>query len=281
MGVYVTGITGFIGSALRRRLLEEGFEVHECRVDITNAAQVKREILSMKPSVVVHLAAIVSTPWADEADWYAFDVNVKGTYNVAKYSKMAGARFIYASSTSVYRPTDKPITEESEIRPTTVYNLTKYMGEEVTRNIYGDDCLILRFSHIYGPEKDHCSIPLKVIRSSATGYPAVILASPDSVRSYLYIDDLVDLLLKVIDSDLTGVYNVSSDEYMKLSEVVSTVTKKIEEKGGNVPIVVWRPESDYMGTHMVVSEKIKQATGWRSRTPFERGVEICVSRLIP
>lgn len=276
MKVYVTGATGFIGRHLTRRLEQEGFQVYKSKVDITDAYAVKREIEEASPDKVVHLAAIVSTPWADEADWYSIDVNVKGTYNVAKYSKQVGADFIYASSTSIYKPTSDVITESSPIGPTTIYNLTKYMGEEVVVNVYGNNVLILRFSHIYGPDGDHCSIPMKIIRSSISGYPAVILASPKSIRSYLYISDLIDLLVRVLTSNIKGTYNVSSCEYMPLEEVALIVGEELTKAGFGLTKIVWRPEADYMGSHLVSSKKIMDELGWCPRVKFMEGIAKCI-----
>jgi len=277
MKLYITGSKGFIGRHLVRRLKKIGIcSLYEAEADITKNHEVKEEIESIKPDKVVHLAAVVSSPWADEADWYTFDVNVKGTYNVAKYSKKIGADFIYASSTSIYKPVRDLITEESEIGPTTIYNLTKWMGEEVVRNLYGDDALILRFCHIYGPDGDHCSIPLKIVRGAIMEYPVVILASPESVRSYLYIDDLIDLIIMSLIGDLRGIYNVSSNEYLKLRQVAETTLKKLREHGIREPTLIWRPEADYMGSHRVDCQKIYNKTGWLPKVKFEEGIDRCI-----
>jgi UDP-glucose 4-epimerase/GDP-4-dehydro-6-deoxy-D-mannose reductase len=276
MKIYVTGATGFIGRHLTKYLEQHNIAVHKARADVTSGVEVKNEIEKVLPDKVIHLAAVVSSPWADEADWYSIDVNVRGTYNVAKYSKKAGADFIYASSTSIYKPTDEIITENSPIGPTTIYNLTKYMGEEVVSNIYGGNALILRFSHIYGPDGDHCSIPMKIIRSSVEGYPAVILASSESVRSYLFIYDLLELILGVLQADLKGTYNVSSEEYMSLGKVSNIIVSKLIERGFEPPRIVWRSEADYMGSHKVSSRKIAEKLNWHPKIKFEEGIDKCI-----
>jgi nucleoside-diphosphate-sugar epimerase len=275
--VYITGTSGFVGRHLLRYLHGLGrYEVYASRVDITKSHKVKSELEKIRPDKVIHLAAIVSTPWADEADWYAFRVNVEGTYNVAKYSKLVGADFVYASSTSVYKPTSKLITEESAVGPTTLYNLTKWMGEEVTANVFGDGALILRLCHVYGPDGDHGSIPSRIISSALSGYPAILYASPRSVRSYLFIDDLLELFPEVLESNLGGVFNVSSEEYMRLGEVARIVLSELAKKGIPKPILVWRPETDYMGSHKVSSKKIASRLGWTPKTPFAEGIAKCV-----
>jgi nucleoside-diphosphate-sugar epimerase len=281
MKVYVTGASGFIGRHLIK-YLEQYDDVIVCKAeaDVTDSFEVKSEIEKIKPDKVVHLAAVVSSTWADEADWYCFDVNVKGTYNVAKYAKEVGADFVYASSTSIYKPDEGMISETSPIKPTTVYNLTKWMGEEVVNNLFGDNALILRFCHVYGPDGDHCSIPLKIVYGALMRYPVIILASPKSVRSYLYIDDLIEFLYEILKLNLKGVYNIASDEYLPLQTIINITLKKLEEKGLPKPKIVWRPETDYMGSHKITFNVISSVTGWKPKTSFERGIEKCIESLI-
>lgn len=269
--IFITGSKGFIGSHLTKYLINLGYDVFEYLGDITSPITYYGE----KPNVVIHLAAIVSTPWVAEADWYAYDVNVKGTYNVAKFAKEQGADFIYVSSTSIYKPTSQPITEESEVRPTTLYNFTKWLGELVTQHIFKDDALIIRPSHIYGPGRDHDSNIMKVMRAAVYHYPAVLLANPEAYKAYLYIDDLVEAFALAISKNLKGIYNISSEERVRLRDIIDLVLRTLEKHGLRPVSVIYRPETDYMGTHVVLSQKFRKATGWVPKVSLEEGVEKC------
>lgn len=107
---------------------------------------------------VLHLAALMS--WHPDDEAALFDVNVQGTYNLLRAAAKAGVgRFVFASSGEVYpelNPAYLPIDEAHPTRPTSVYGLSKLLGEEMAQHFArrtGLRCCILRFSHTQSAEE--------------------------------------------------------------------------------------------------------------------------------
>lgn len=107
---------------------------------------------------VIHLAALMSWHPRDEAR--LFDVNVRGTFHLARHAARHGVgRFVFASSGEVYpevSPVRLPIDEQHPTLPTSVYGLTKLLGEEIVRAQHrrsGMPFCILRFAHTQAPEE--------------------------------------------------------------------------------------------------------------------------------
>jgi UDP-glucose 4-epimerase len=107
---------------------------------------------------VLHLAALMS--WYPDDEAALFDVNVQGTYNLLRAAARAGVgRFVFASSGEVYpelNPAYLPIDEAHPTRPTSIYGLTKLLGEEMVQHFAhrtGLRYCILRFSHTQSAEE--------------------------------------------------------------------------------------------------------------------------------
>jgi UDP-glucose 4-epimerase len=166
----VTGASGRIGRRLVRALQAEGHWVRG--FDLAGAPEDSPDELVvgslLDPETleqalegiegVVHLAALMSWQPKDEAA--LFDVNVRGTFNLLQVVARQGVqRFVFASSGEVYPeldPTYLPIDESHPARPTSVYGLTKLLGEEIVRNFgrrTGLPFCILRFAHTQSPEE--------------------------------------------------------------------------------------------------------------------------------
>ena len=267
------------------KAFKETDEVSGLKVDITNCHEVEKRVCEIRPEIIIHSAGIVSSVWAQTADWYCFDVNVKGTYNISKAAKNVNAKMIYLGTTSIYKPTKELITESSEIRPMTIYNFTKYLGELTARHVLKDNVLILRLSHVYGPSwKDHSSIISNIICNVKKGYPTIVLCDKKSVKSYLFIEDAVKAIetamIKFLSGKIRGVFNVSSHDYRPLETFVESIEYFLQTTTNSPkPIIVYRPETDYMGDHKVDSSKFRSATGWKEKTPPELGIAQCVHKI--
>lgn len=171
MKVCITGITGRIGSALARRLVEQGHEVRGLVMPgdplLENARSAGADICIGSvldigalegavegAQVIVHLAAIMSYRPEDHAALY--EVNVRGTYNLLEAIDRRAERpahIVFASTDATYpstAPLYRPVDENHPQRPASVYGLTKLIGEEMVR-FYGERTgftyTITRFSH--------------------------------------------------------------------------------------------------------------------------------------
>ena len=171
MKVLLTGVSGRIGAHVLAALQSaghsvRGFDLVEPRRYPRPDEMVVGSLLDNDAAAhavegvdaVLHLAALMS--WHPDDEEKLFDVNVHGTYNLLRATAKAGVgRFVFASSGEVYpelNPAYLPIDEAHPTRPTSVYGLTKLLGEEMVQHFSRRTRLpycILRFSHTQSAEE--------------------------------------------------------------------------------------------------------------------------------
>lgn len=241
MKVLVTGGTGFTGSGLVRRLLDDGHQVHVLDnarglfFDELRSRGARIQLASIeKPSaceeaigdaeVVFHLAAAFRQ--LNVPNRFYWNVNVEGTRHLAEAAQRRGVRkFVYCSTQGVHGHIEQPPgDEDSPIAPEDFYQYTKYQGEKVVNEIVartGLDATIVRPTAIYGPG-DPARF-LMLYRQSRNGtFP--MFGSGETFYHPVYIDNLVDCLLLAAEKGRTGEAYIAGDEqYYSLNDLVTYV----------------------------------------------------------
>ncbi|MFZ1730047.1 MAG: NAD-dependent epimerase/dehydratase family protein [Bacteroidota bacterium] len=236
MIISVTGGTGFIGSHLVDRMLEQGHEVRtlvrkssnlrwlegkkveHIQGDIRDAASL--EAFLRNADIVYHIAGVVK---ARDRQGY-FDGNVKATENMLEAARQFApnlSRFLYVSSQTAVGPSaafDRPVREDDPTRPTTTYGLSKVAAEAAVR-AYGDSLpwTIVRPPAMYGPRDTEIYIYFQTI---AKGLNSMI-GFDDKRLSLLHSDDLVQGMILAAESNksLGQTYFISSEEYYSWPQV--------------------------------------------------------------
>jgi UDP-glucose 4-epimerase len=147
---------------------------------------------------VIHLAAL----WLLHCQDYprsAFDVNVRGTFNVLEACVANGVkRLVYSSSASVYGDAvEVPMTEDHPFNNLTFYGATKIAGEQMCRAFhhrYGLDYVALRYMNVYGPRQDdrgaYTSVIMRVLDRIDRGERPVIFGDGSQAYDFIYVDDV-------------------------------------------------------------------------------------------
>lgn len=248
MKTLVTGGTGVTGSALVRRLLDdgravvvldnkEGYKTDELRQrgaevvigTITDTATVARCMEGVE--VVHHVAAAFREMHLPDRD-YA-EINIEGTRIVAAAALSQGVRkFVYCSTCGVHGDVKRPpATEDSPIAPSDYYQRTKYEGELVTlaHHERGLPSTILRPNAIFGPG-DPGRYYMIFKRVQKGSFP--MFGSGKTLYHSLYIDNLVDafMLAEQPDLGLGQAYLIADEHHVEIEDLVRRVARAMGTK---------------------------------------------------
>ena len=237
--ILVTGATGFTGSNLCRRLIEQGEEVVafvrpsprveplramgvECRiVDIKDAASVNQHFGEIDR--VYHIAAAYRTEHVDTKEFFL--VNVEATRNLLDAAKKAGVqRFVHSSTVGVQGEIhDPPADENYRFEPGDHYQESKKEGELLALRYHAEGLpvSVVRPVGIYGPGDTRF---LKLFRPISKKM-FVMIGSGESLYHMTYIDDLVDgFILAGTKPEAVGeVFTIGGERYTTLRELVDTI----------------------------------------------------------
>lgn len=287
MKVLITGGAGFIGSHLTDRLLDAGHEV----LVIDNYATARRDNLKprggltiveetiadadavfaafggFRPESVVHAAAAYKDP-----DNWVEDVrsNALGTANVVKAAQAVGAkRLVYFQTALCYgtRPLEQPITLEHPIRPDSSYAISKTAGEQYIA-MSGLDFVSFRLANAYGPRNVSGPLPTFFYRLTE-GKPCFVM---DTRRDFIYIDDLVAVVLKaVLDGMGHGYYHLSTGSDYAIKELFDATIQALGIELEEDVEVRPRGEDDAY-TILLDPSRIRADFNWDVTVPLEEGV---------
>jgi UDP-glucose 4-epimerase len=285
MNVLVTGGAGFIGSNLVDRLLERGDDVlvidnfatarrdnlppGDERLTVVNASIADKDALADAfaqgaPEVVVHAAAAYKDPddWAED-----IRTNALGTANVLKATQADGARrLVYLQTALCYgnRPLEQPVTLSHPLRPESSYAISKTAGEEYIR-LSGLDFVSLRLANVYGPR--NMSGPVPTFFQRLTEGKSCFAV--DTRRDFVFVDDLLSVMLAAIDGTGTGVYHVSSGRDFSIKELYDAVA---EAMGVDVPVEERPRGEDDAPSILLAPSRTNADFDWSVETPLADGI---------
>jgi len=130
--ILITGISGLLGSSLEKVLKEDGHNVYDISIDISNSTAVKDyKNKKMKFDWIIHTAAVTDVDLCERNKVLCYKVNFEGTKNIRDLAKAIRARLIYISTASVFSGFEGNYKETDLPYPKNFYNLTKFLGEQV------------------------------------------------------------------------------------------------------------------------------------------------------
>jgi UDP-glucose 4-epimerase len=295
--VVVTGGSGFIGSHLVKRLLEQGAQVavtvrygnvmknerlreewsrlKVIEADLRNRGALA-EVARFEPQVVFHLAAYNHVGESFRQVEECFDVNAKGTANLLDVVPGTES-FIYMSTSEVYgHQAGVPFVETMNPEPISPYAITKYSGELYCRMKQrmkgGGRIVVLRPFNAYGPYQSSKAIIPELIINCLKGRP-IRTTRGEQTREFNYVGNLVDGLLAAAarEGAIEGPVNLASGEEVAIRDLVKKIaaltdTKSSIEIGALEyrPTEIWRMFAD--------STRARTLFGWTPRVGLDEGL---------
>jgi nucleoside-diphosphate-sugar epimerase len=270
----VTGASGFLGRHLVHALRERGEAVvtHSSRDGDLAAVQPRAEGVRH----VYHLAARTYVPdsWIRPFEFY--QTNVLGTVNVLEYCRACGASFTLVSSYMYGRPECLPIPEDHPLRAFNPYGHSKLLAEQVARfyqESFGVRVTIVRPFNLYGPgQSEEFLIPTLIQQALAPDSDAITVADLTPKRDYIYVDDVVDLLIRLgVQNDTAGVYNAGTGSSTSVYELAQTIVELVGTRKSIISRNEIRP-NEIIDTVADIT-RAKDRLGWQPRIMLREGLQ--------
>jgi UDP-glucose 4-epimerase len=217
--------------------LEEALKDPRCRIFEIGGDILQTDILdaAMKGvDGVVHLAAL----WLLQCYEFpraAFDVNIRGTYNVLEACVANNIkRLVYSSSASVYGDAvAEPMTEDHPYNNWTFYGATKIAGEHMLKAFhrrYGLKGVSLRYMNVYGPRQDYkgtyIAVMMKILDNLDKGLPPVVFGDGSQAYDFIYVGDAARANVCALKSTVPlGFYNVGRGIKTSIKELTELILK--------------------------------------------------------
>ena len=297
MRIVITGAAGFIGSHLSETLVGRGHSVIGIDNLLTgNLANIEpltgRDFVFVKHDVTKYI--LVDGPvdvvfhWASPAspidylEWPipTLKVGALGTHNALGLAKAKGARFVIASTSEVYGdPLEHPQRESywgnvNPVGPRGVYDEAKRFAEAITmayHRYHGVDTKIVRIFNTYGPRmriNDGRAVPT-FIAQALRGEDVTIFGSGNQTRSFCYITDLVDGILRLMASSENDPVNIGNPHEMSIEDMARLIITMT----GSSSTVVFKPlPTDDPKVRQPDITRARTLLGWEPKVTLEDGL---------
>ena len=329
--VFITGSAGFIGMHLAKRLLEIGCTVHgfdgftdyydvnlklqrhsilqksnkfsQTRGLLEDKSCLVDSLNNFQPDVVIHLAAQAGVRYSIERPDSYISSNIQGTFNLLEAVKNIASlkHFLFASTSSVYGGnTESPFSEKHKSDlPLTIYAATKKSTELMAHSyshLFEFPATAFRFFTVYGPWGRPDLALFKFVDCISRNEPITIFNNGDMMRSFTFVDDLVEGIIRLTDNppekvderDLGKkfegdslspvapfrVVNIGSPIQVGLMDLVEEI-ERVMGVTANKKFLSMQA-GDVQATHADVA-LLKTITGFTPNTSLSEGVERFIS----
>ena len=305
MRILITGAAGFLGSHLCERLLADGHEVVGMDNFITGSPEnlahlsvnprfsfIRHDVSDFifvpgKVDAVLHFASPASPNPSSPFGYVNLPIQTMkagalGTHNTLGLAKVSKAKFLLASTSEIYGdPLEHPQTESywghvDPIGERSVYDEAKRFAEALTmayHRFHGIDTRIVRIFNTFGPRMhlDDGRVVPNFIQQALRGEPLTVYGDGLQTRSFCYVDDLIDGIVRLLASDEHMPVNIGNPFELTIREFAETINKVIDNRAGIVYKPSNRLESDPQRRRPDIT-RARQILDWEPRINLEEGL---------
>ena len=310
--ILVTGVAGFIGYHLAKRLLEKGYELAGLdnlnnyydpqlkkdrleqlinhpnfkftKIDFTDQDKTRFFFKKQPFEQVIHLGAQAGVRYSLENPQAYIDANLTGFLNILEGCRQNNIRnVIYASSSSVYGGNNKsPFSENDRVeKPLSLYGASKIANEAMAHayaHLYNIQMIGLRFFTVYGPWGRPDMALFLFTKSILNGEPIQVFNQGKHARSFTYIDDIIEAMFRLIKKTEAGSTKFEKNEIFNIggSESVKLMRfiKIIENNLGLEANIEYLPlqPGDVKKTNSD-NRKLESIVGYSPQIDIETGIK--------
>ncbi|CAI5528348.1 unnamed protein product [Closterium sp. Naga37s-1] len=298
--IVVTGGAGFVGSHLVDRLMERGDHVIVVDNFFTGRKEnvqhhfgnprfelIRHDVvegLLLEVDQIYHLACPASPVHYKHNPIKTIKTNVAGTMNMLGLAKRVGARFLLTSTSEVYGdPLEHPQTEEywGNVNPIGVrscYDEGKRVAETLTMDYHrgaGVDVRIARIFNTYGPRMciDDGRVVSNFVAQALRKEAMTVYGDGKQTRSFQYIDDLVEGLMRLMDGEHVGPFNLGNPGEFTMLELAEVVREVIDKSAS---IAFQENTADDPHKRKPDITRAKELLGWEPKVALRQGLPLMV-----
>jgi len=300
--VLITGGTGFLGSYLAKRIVNQVDSITIVTLNIRQKTSLKSLNLNTSKinlvpgdirdfnfikllfneyefDTVFHLGALSEVKKCQPNPKLAFETNIMGTVNILEAARRYKVKAIAVSSSDkAYGSGEVPYVENYGMEGKGIYEVSKSCTDLIARSYYTNynlPVVVTRCSNLYGSSDMNMSriIPNTIRLALQEKSPLIWKGSELSTREFLYVEDAVDAylnLVKNITVTAGEAFNIGSNEIISIKDLVEMILSKINN---NLSIEYKSKNFPEISHQYLDSSKIKKFTGWVSKTKLSKGLD--------
>jgi len=301
MRTLVTGGAGFIGSAVIKKLQQEGHEIfvidnlsfgkrefinipesHFFNVDIRDKENIEKAFDVIKPEIVIHLAAVHFIPYCNQHPYESSDINIRGTIHVLNACKEQKVKkLFFASTAAVYPIYDEAVTEKHQTGPLDIYGLSKLTGEHLCNEFHlmtGTPTIICRFFNAFGPNETNPHLIPEIQNQVNSGLRKINLGNLTPKRDFIHTSDMANAVYSLLDKIEKGIdtFNLGRGIEYAVTEIVDAFSEELGEKIEIVvdPTRVRKVER----MHLLADVTKLKSTGWEPLIGINEGIKTLIEK---
>lgn len=248
--IVILGAGGFVGKAMINRLTRAGFEadpISRNDIDLSDPATAPKLANKLEGAAGVIFASAITPDFARKSGQDPSEKNVMMARTLTECQPVAkDLHVIYLSSDAVYGVRDGVFDEEVTPEPSDAYGTMHLTRERLLAESWPDSTAIVRLSQVYGAGDTHNAYgPCRFARQALAGQPIEMFGDGEDGRDHIYIGDVTNAILAVVETRYTGRICVSSGRSPTFQSITEEIARHLPEieiakKPRSVPAIVKR-----------------------------------------